>query len=177
FPPESDEVNSPDRKKADEKKDSEKDKDAGAGPPKVREPIVIDFNGLAERVVRVPVPADNYGGLAAIKGHLLYIRRGAMYYGRDAELKRELRMYSIDDRKETTLGDDVGGYALSADGSKVLVRQGTAFNLYDTSPKPKEIKESKESKKTLSIANLSVDRVPAKKSAQIFDQIWRRYPA
>ena len=120
----------------------------------------------------MPVPADNYGGLAAIKGHLLYIRRGSFYYGRDAELKPELRIYSIADRKETTLADDVGGYALSADGSKVLVRQGTAFNLYDASPKPKD---SKESKKTISIANLAVDRVPAKEWAQIFDEIWRRY--
>jgi tricorn protease len=117
----------------------------------------------------VPVPADNYGGLAAIKGHLLYIRRGSMYYGRDAELKPELRVYSIADRKETTLADDVGGYTLSADGSKVLVRQGTAFNLYDTSPK------AKESKKTISIANLAVDRVPTQEWAQIFDEIWRRY--
>ena len=172
FPPESDEVNSPDRKKADEKKDNEKDKDPSAGPPRPREPISIDFDGLAERAIRVPVPADNYGGLAAIKGHLLYIRRGPMYYGRDAELKPELRIYSVADRKETTLADDVGGYALSADGSKVLVRQGTAFNLYDTSPKPRE---SKESKKTISIANLAVDRVPAKEWAQIFDEIWRRY--
>ena len=169
FPPESDEVNSPDRKKADEKKDGEKDKDASAGPPRPREPIAIDFDGLAERAVRVPVPADNYWGLAAIKGHLLYVRRGPIYYGRDAELKPELRIYSVADRKETTLADDVGGYALSADGSKVLVRQGTAFNLYDTSPKPKE------SKKTISIANLAVDRVPANEWAQIFDETWRRY--
>jgi tricorn protease len=169
FPPESDEVNSPDRKKADEKKDSEKDKGASAGPPRPREPIAIDFDGLAERVVRVPVPAENYGGLTAIKGHLLYIRRGPMYYGRDAESKPELRIYSVADRKETTLADDVGGYALSADGSKVLVRQGTAFNLYDASPK------AKESKKTISIANLAVDRVPSKEWAQIFDEIWRRY--
>ena len=51
----------------------------------------------------------------------------------------------------------------------MLVRQGTAFNLYDASPK------GKESKKTVSTANLAVDRVPAKEWAQIFDEVWRRY--
>ncbi len=170
FPPESDEVNAPPgRKKADDKKDKEKDEEANAGPPKARAPIAIDFDGLAERVVRVPVPADNYGSLAAKKGHLLYIRRGSSYYGRDGESKPELRIYSVDDRKETTLADDVGGYALSADGSKLLVRQGAAFNLYDASPK------GKEGKKTVSTASLAVDRMPAQEWAQIFDEVWRRY--
>jgi tricorn protease len=175
FPPESDEVNSADRKKADEKKEDEKGKIASAGPPKPRDPIAIDFDGLADRVVRVPLPAENYGALAVIKGHLLYVRRGSFYYGRDAEIKPELRIYSVADRKETTLADGVASFALSADGSKVLARQGTAFNLYDTSPKGKEIKDGKEAKKTVSIADLAVDRVPAKEWAQIFDEIWRRY--
>ena len=80
-----------------------------------------------------------------------------------------MRIYSVADRKETTLADGVDGYALSADGSKVLVKQGPAFNLYDTSPK------SKDGKKTVSTANLAVDRVPAKEWAQIFDEVWRRY--
>jgi tricorn protease len=175
FPPESDEVNDPDRKKADEKKEKEKAKDASTEPPKPIKPIAIDFDGLAERVVRVPVPADNYGALAAIKGHILFMRRGSMYYGRDAEIKPDLRIYSIADRKETTVADDVSGYALAADGSKVLVRHGPAFNLYDASTKPKELKDSKETKKGVSVANLAVDRMPAKEWTQIFDEIWRRY--
>ena len=169
FPPESDEVNAPDRKKADEKKDQESGKDRSGDPPKAIKPITIDFDGLAGRVVRVPVSAENYGALEAIKGHLLYLRRGSSYYGRDGESKPELRIYSLADRKETTLADEVGGYALSADGSKVLVHQGTAFNLYDASPK------GKDGKKTVSTANLAVDRVPAQEWAQIFDEVWRRY--
>ena len=121
FPPESDEVNAPDRKKADEKNDNDKENEKAkaedADPPKDKKPIVIDFDGLADRIVRVPVAADNYGALAAIKGHLLYVRRGSFYYGRDAESKPELRIYSVADRKETTKADGVDGYALSADGS------------------------------------------------------------
>jgi hypothetical protein len=33
-------------------------------------------------VARVPVDADNYGGLTAKKGHLLYVVGPAFYYGR-----------------------------------------------------------------------------------------------
>ncbi len=136
---------------------------------------MIDFDGLGDRVVRVPLPADNYGALAAIKGHLIYIRRGSFYYGRDGEAKPELRIYSVADRKETTLADGVDGYALSADGSKVLVKQGPAFNLLDTSPKGDASPKGKDGKKAVSTANLAVDRVPAKEWAQIFDEVWRRY--
>ena len=77
FPPESDEVKPPDARKADGKAENDKDKGKGedAGPPKVKEPIAIDFDGLADRVVRVPVSADNYAALTAIKGHLIYGRR------------------------------------------------------------------------------------------------------
>ena len=58
---------------------------------------------------------------------------------------------------------------LSFDGSKVLVKQGPAFNLLDASPK------GKDSKKAVSTLNLAVDRVPALEWAQIFDEVWRRY--
>jgi tricorn protease len=169
FPPESDEVDTGAKKKPDDKKEKEKGKDESASPPKDKEPIAIDFDGLADRVIRVPVAADNYGALTAIKGHLLYIRQGSFYYGRDGETKPELRIFSVADRKETTLADGIGGYRLSSDGSKVLVRQGPAFNLFDASPK------GKDSKKTVSTANLAVDRLPAREWAQIFDEVWRRY--
>ena len=167
FPPESDEVKTSDSKKANDKKDKGQVEDADS--LKDREPILIDFDGLADRVVRVPVVADNYGALAAVKGHLLYVRRGSLYYGREAESKPELRIYSVADRKETTLAEGVDDYAVSADGSKVLVKQGTAFNLHDASLK------GKEGKKAVSTANLAVDRVPAQEWAQIFDEVWRRY--
>ncbi len=167
FPPESDEVALADDKKDDDKKEEKKPDDK---PKKdAKEPIKIDFDGLAARVARVPVPADNYSNLSAKKGHLLYVRGGAFYYGRDGESKPELRIFSIADRKETTLADGVGGYALSLDGSKVLVRQGPSLNLYDASPK------GKDSKKAVSTADLAVDRVPKEEWAQIFDEVWRRY--
>ncbi len=171
FPPESDEVKTPNPNTVDENKDTGKEKGKGedAERPKDKKPIAIEFDGLADRVIRVPLPPDNYSGLSVIKGHLLYVRRGSFYYGRDSESKPELRIYSVAERKETTLADGVDGYALSSDGSKVLVKQGPAFSLLDASPK------GKDGKKAVSIANLAVDRVPAKEWAQIFDEVWRRY--
>ena len=61
------------------------------------------------------------------------------------------------------------GYALSDDGSKVLVAQGPAYNLYDATP------VGERTRKSVSTSGLATDRVPAEEWNQIFDEVWRRY--
>lgn len=179
FPPESDEVTVT-KEEADKPKDSEK-KEPEKKEPEKKEPekkeaapkpsadLVIDFDGLASRVARVPVEANNYGGLSAKTGHLLYRIGSAFYYGRQGDKPTSLRIYSIKDRKETTLAEDIRGYALSEDGSKVLVAATGGFSLYDATP------VGGASKKAVSTAGLAVDRVPAEEWNQIFNEAWRRY--
>ncbi|MCA1578150.1 MAG: PDZ domain-containing protein [Acidobacteria bacterium] len=137
--------------------------------PKPPATMTIDFDGLGERVARVPVGADNYFGLSAKTGHLLYVIGGAGYYGRQSDRNPSLRIYSLKDRKETTLVDDMRGYVLSDDGSKVLVAQGPGWNLYDATPL------GERSRKAVSTAGLFVDRVPVEEWNQIFNEVWRRY--
>lgn len=185
FPPESDEVTVSKEEKPDTAKPAEaakekaaEAKDAAKAPEKKAEEkkpeekaadLTIDFDGLAQRVARVPVEADNYQGLAAKKGHLLYVVAPGFYYGRQGDKRPSLRIYAFKDRKETTLVDDMNGYALSADGSKVLVRSGSNFTAYDATP------TGAGSKKSVSTAGLMVDRVPTEEWNQIFDEVWRRY--
>ena len=137
--------------------------------PKPPANLVIDFDGISNRVSRVPLAADNYGNLSAKTGHLLYAVGGASYYGRQGDRTTSLRIYSLKDRKETTLVEDMRGYTLSEDGSKVLVFQGPGANLYDATP------QGERSRKPVSTAGLYVDRVPAEEWNQIFNEVWRRY--
>lgn len=132
------------------------------------EPIKIDFDGLANRLIRVPVEAENRTGLSALKGKLLFVDRGASFYGRASHAKPALKVFDIKERKESTLAEDVAGYALSPDHTKILVRQGGAYHVIDPDPKSKD-------KKTVSVDGLMVDRVPAEEWAQIFDEVWRRF--
>jgi tricorn protease len=129
----------------------------------------IDFDGIANRVARVPVNADNYFGLSAKTGHLLYVVGGAPYYGRQGDRNPSLRIYALKDRKETMLVDDIRGYVLSDDGSKVLVAQGPGYNLYDATP------QGEKSRKAVATSGLYVDHVPAEEWTQIFNEVWRRY--
>ena len=161
YGPESDEVTIDSKEKTEAAKKTE-----DAKTPAV--PVIkIDFEGLSDRVARVPVAPGNYGSLEAIKGHLCFVRSGNAYYGRDPETRPALVVFSHKDRKETVLSDDAAGYALSENSSKVLVRQGNAYQLYETKPGG--------TKKIVSTAGLVVDRIPRQEWTQMFNEVWRRY--
>ncbi|MCX7895606.1 MAG: S41 family peptidase [Thermoanaerobaculum sp.] len=173
FPPESDEVRPEEEKAKDEsaanEKDSEKktDKEKSKGEKKL--PVVtVDFQNLGQRVVPVPLGGENYSTLRAVKGYLLYLKRGAPFYGRDSYSKPGLYLYDLKKREESLLVDDVNAFAVSADGKKVLVQQGNSYKLYDVKPQAKEAKG-------LSLKDLKVYRVPQEEWAEIFREVWRRY--
>ncbi len=161
FPAESDEVTIT--------KEGEQKKPEEAKTPPTQVDMTIDFDGIESRAARVPVAPNNYAGLTAKSGHLLYVVTPAFYYGRQGDAPPSLRIYAIKERKETTLADGIAGYTLSTDGSKLMVRQGPGFTLMDANP------QGDRTKKPVSTANLYVDRVPSEEWAQIFGEVWRRY--
>lgn len=168
FPPESDEV-------ADKKEDGEKKADgakpSAAAPVAVR----IDFDGFEQRAVRVPVPADNLGGLDAVKGFLLYSKSEPFVYG-EANGRRPggggLWIFDLKKRQESELLPGVQGWVLSQDGTKVLARAGqgpaASFQLVEVKPKGAE-------KKAVSTKELYVDRIPAEEWREVYDETWRRF--
>jgi tricorn protease len=170
FPPESDEVTIT-KEEADKPKDADKPKEPEKkdAAPKPSTDLVIDFDGLGSRVAKVPVEANNYQGIAVKPGYLLYSIGSAFYYGRQGERPPSLRIYSIKDRKETTLVEESRGWVLSDDGAKVLVGGAGGFAMYDATP------QGGPSRKAVSTAGLAVDRVPAEEWEQIFNEAWRRY--
>lgn len=175
FPPESDEVSI--SKDAGETTKPSEDARPAAGPPptapaaapKPPADLVIDFEGISSRVARVPVQPDNYTGLAAKQGHLIYTTGSAFYYGRGGDRTPQLKIYSIKDRRETMLVEGLGGWVLSRDGSKLLVRQGPGFGLYDATP------QGERSRKAVSTTGMTAEVVPEEEWNQIFNEVWRRY--
>jgi tricorn protease len=182
FPPQSDEVtmtklgeDSTDKSKPEEKAGVKKEE-------KKKEYIRIDFDGIADRVSRVPVDADNYYDLTVTKDYLVYVRAGADYYGRDSYPQAALVLYSLKDRKESTLAEKIDGWDMdtsllqrmkavnvSQDGSKVLVREGKSYKLYDLKP------EGKSNAKTVSTDGMMANRVPQQEWVEVFNEVFRRY--
>ena len=166
FPPESDEVSveeDDDKDEDSEEKDKDKDEDED------KQPIEIEFGGLGQRVARAPIEADNLSGLSAVEGNLIYVRGRPFYYGRQADGKAAMQIFSLKDRKAETLVEPGGSYALSADGNKILLRDSGDYARYDVKA------DAKETKKSVSTKGLMVDRDPSAEWRQIFEEVWRRY--
>ena len=128
----------------------------------------IDFEGLADRVVRLPIDSGNLSDLSVTRQSVFYTDRGATFYGRDSYQKKALKVFDRKTRKESTFAGDIGEYALSADGKKILLKQGSSYKVYDAPPKPK-------TEKTLSTKGLEIDRIPSREWDAIFAEVHRRF--
>ena len=174
FPPESDEAELSAEEPADDSSsagESAETESAAAGDGKDDEqaegPIQIDFEGLADRVARLPVPADNYRDLAAVDGSLLVVQNGPFYYGRSSGVEAKVKIFDLEKREFKTV-TEAGNFALSADGKKLLVRKGGGFRLVDAKPEAKNAK-------AVSTDEMELDLVPADEWTTIFNEVWRRY--
>jgi tricorn protease len=91
----------------------EKPDAARKAPVRVR----VDFDGFEARVRAVPGPSGNYQDLA--------VSADAVFYRfNNGSGPLALKMFNLKERKEETVLDRAAGYDLSADGKKILYRQG-----------------------------------------------------
>jgi tricorn protease len=172
-----------DGKDADGDKDSGnvRDKDINKDREKRRDkskesfkgPIKIEFEGIEQRAIRVPLEADNLTNLEAGDEMLLYQRSGPPYYGRDSGVKAGVLAYSIKDREAKPVAEDVTAWAATADRKHVLAQLSSKeikyFEVGTASKSPSE------DAKTVSLAGLVTTRVPAAEWREIFAEVWRRY--
>ena len=141
---------------------------ASPTPKPTESPETVDFDGIEQRAVKVPLQADNYAGLAVNKGNLLYTVQPPFYYGRQADSQASVRVYSIKDRKESVLAQPAGGFAVSADGSKLMTRGQGGFQIIDAAP------QGDRNKKQVSTAGMVTEIDPQQEWAQIFNEVWRQ---
>ena len=160
-------------KKADADRDKDKDKDKDKHKDKKtnksRDPVKIEFDGLAQRVIRVPVEPDNLSDLTVGEDSLLYLRSGANYYGRESDFKPIVMSYSIKDREAKPVVEDVLDWSATADGKHVLAQLGSKeFKLFEVGGKSEDAK-------AVPLAGLATTRIPAEEWHEIFREVWRRY--
>ena len=130
--------------------------------------VSIDFDGLADRIIRVPVTASNYTGLHALEGALMVVEFDAWYYGRGPANQPALKKYSIEDQELNTFADGLSGVDYSADGKKALIRRGSTFEIVGTGGDGKN-------GESVSTDRLITDIDPVAEWATIYDEVWRRF--
>ncbi len=161
-----------------EKKGTEGEKDAKAAEEKVA-PIRIDFEGLADRIVEVPVAPGNYGALWAGSGKLHWVsfeNTGMMPPGPEDEGPRggALQTYDIEKEKVSTLSPGVLAFDVSGDGKVLVFQTKDAFTRVEagaTSLPKAEPGEADESKIDLSGWSLKIN--PRDEWKQMLHEAWR----
>ncbi len=144
--------------KAEEKKKERK------GKNKVQ--VKIDFKGIQERVIPVPVPAANYSDLAANKGYLFWTE-----FESGARSKRILKALKIQNKdiQAKKLLDNVRRFELSANGEKLLVRRNDDFYVIPANDAP----PSKLDKHKVSLKGWTYALQPQKEWRQMLIDAWR----
>jgi tricorn protease len=146
-------------------KEKDKAKAEAEAPPK---PVVIDLEGLSDRLYKVPIPAGRYASLRT-DGQRLYW----LSIDNSLEPKAKLQALAIGREKPDikTVMEGVREYQLSADDKKLLVRKDKENDIYvfDAGDKPPDKLE--ESKVDLSRWTFTFD--PREQWRQMFVEAWR----
>lgn len=136
--PESDEEKVAEEKKEGEKKEGES---AGAGegpkpaagapvaaakPGDKKEPpkVTIDFDGIQQRILALPIPARNFAGLGAGKANTIFLAEASGPGGLQGNGGLTIHKFDLEKRKLDKVQDGVTAFVLSANGEKMLVGQG-----------------------------------------------------
>ena len=132
---------------------------------------------MASRIGLLPleIPPGNYSNLRLVDNRIFYLRRtiaddqdGDDDDGDDSDRKWHLCVYSLEDRKETVLGD-VNSYEITADGKKMLVKIKKDYAIIDL---PKDKLETKDHELKLAGLDMQLDRHA--EWNQIYNEAWRQ---
>ncbi len=167
--PENDAVKKDDEKKEDkedkassEKKKTKKEKSEAEEEREIK-PVEIDFDGLEDRLVLLPVDAGNYSDLTAAKGKIIFHdnTNAGQKNG-----KKPIAFWDTKEREVKTIIDNADGYLLAANGEKMLVVDQGKVSII-------EVKENQKMDKMVPVQEMEMTINPKEEWQQIFTDAWR----
>lgn len=123
-------------------------------------PFAIDFDGIAYRILDLPIPAGELSSLqVGTSGHIYYLKA--------VDGKKLLQRFDLSTRKNEPLLPEVESFTVSGDGKKLLYQLKDAWSIAPTTRKI----EPEEGR--LSVDGIEVRIDPRAEWNQIFDEAWR----
>lgn len=148
-----------------EKNEPKIDPKTGRDDPKVNvapvAPIRIDFDGIATRIVDLPMPAAQFSSLSAGGD-------GQIFFLRENDGKKAVQRFDLKDRKADTVVAEADDFEVSADGKKLLYRQKDNWAMGSATGKMLAAGEGK-----IKIDAIEVKADPRAEWTQIFNEVWR----
>jgi tricorn protease len=157
-----------DAEKTDAKADSKDDKDSEKKDEKAKDepkPVSIELEGFEKRAIASPIPKGNFTNISVNhEGKVLYVRNGLQ----DGESKPAIKIFDITDeeKKEKTVLEEVGQFAMSADGKKIIVRKDQTMAIVDAAAEQKI-------DKPVPLGDMMGRVDPRAEWKQMFNEAWR----
>jgi tricorn protease len=165
--PQSDEEK-PSEKEKDKDKDSKdgKDEKTAKGDDKPA-PVKIDFEGIDQRVLALPIPARNYIRLLTGKEGVVFLLERAPVEGFGPQ-GSTIHRFDLEKRKTDKLAEGVTGFDVSRDGEKMFVRTGRDNWAIVPTAEPLKPGEG-----ALKIDDVEVLVDPKAEWRQMYREVWR----
>jgi len=160
--------------KKDEAKSGDKDKDAKDKDDKKPVDVKVDLEKIGDRILSLPIPARNYGGIAAGKTGVLYLGETAPF-GRSSNEDggpgiRAIWRFTLEKRQPETVLNNLDAFNISYDGSKVLYARKGGWTIASAD----DLKPGNDSPgKGLNLGGLETVIDPRAEWKQIYHETWR----
>ncbi len=152
-------------KEADKNKEGEKGKEGEKKEEAVK--VTIDLDGIGQRIVSLPIKAANYVSLDTGKAGSLFLSEivDVPRFGEPAPVT--VSKFDLTTRKTEPFLGGINGFAVSANGEKVLYRQGPGWFIAATAAAPKPGEGG------LKLDEMEVYVDPRAEWNQMYHEVWR----
>ncbi|MDE3127757.1 MAG: PD40 domain-containing protein, partial [Gemmatimonadota bacterium] len=145
----------------------------GRAAPHAPASVSIDFTGIEDRLIQLPVAPGDYSDLSADGARLYFLERGAAggRGGPGGGGGASLMTYAIGNApaRPTPFATGVREYELSMDGRRVMVRRGNDFFVYDAGAKA----PADSGKYRVNLSHWTIHIVPRDEWRDEFVDAWR----
>ncbi|HVU71275.1 MAG TPA: PDZ domain-containing protein [Ktedonobacteraceae bacterium] len=160
---------------SDENTSEETRQDEGSSDAAKDDELLIDLEGISERVVPFPVPEGIYGRLAGLKGKVLFLSYAPESAQQTPSQPRgKIECYDFDTFKVEWSIEGVSRFSISRDAKTLIYNKSQRLRVLKASEKPKDNSEraSRESG-WIDLERVKVSVQPAAEWRQMFAEAWR----
>ena len=152
-------------KEGDKSKEGEKGKEGEKKEEAVK--VTIDLDGIGQRIVSLPIKAANYVGLDVGKAGTLFLSEIVDVPRFEPQTPATVSKFDLTTRKTEPFLSGINGFGVSANGEKVLYRQGQGWFIAktDAAPKPGD--------GALKLDEMEVYVDPRAEWNQMYHEVWR----
>jgi len=155
-------------KEVDKTKEGEKGKEGEKKDEKKQEPVkvTIDLDGIGQRIVALPIKPARYEGLDTGKAGTLFLSE-IVDVPRFEPTPVTVSKFDFTTRKTEPFLSGINGFAVSANGEKVLYKQGPGWFIAATAAAPKP------GDGALKLDDMEVYVDPRPEWNQMYHEVWR----